>query len=68
MFLKFINKLYDMCLVLSRLTGNSISFLDDRWTNVLFGYMPINEVPPLIKSEIDGKKIKLLKPMRQKGI
>lgn len=34
-----------------------VSFLDGRWTEVLFGYILISEVLLVTKSKIDVKKI-----------
>jgi len=62
-FLKFyfFNELYDSCQVLIGFTWKSVSFLDGRWTDVLFGYMLISEVPHVIESETNVEKNKVVK-------
>jgi len=51
------------------LIWNSVNFLDDRLTEVLFEYMLISEVSYVIESETEkGKKVKLLKPMGKKNV
>jgi len=39
------------CLILIGLTLNLISFLDYRLIEVLFGYMSISKISPVIKSK-----------------
>jgi hypothetical protein len=57
-----------MCQVLIGLTWNYISFLDGRWAEILFGYMPISVVSLAIESESDVGKTKVVLTQRQKGI
>jgi hypothetical protein len=53
---KFLNGVYDTCQVLISLT----------WTEVLFPYMPISEVPLMIESEAEVEKNKVVKPRGNK--